>query len=225
MTLKRFIHIPKNGGMSIRHHCKDKTKLTTWKDVDENYANNFRKTMEMYNEHPGIGHARWRDLLPHAQSEKCFAVVRNPWSRVVSRYTFLMHSLEHNKSNIHERTQYTKVTFEEFLDQRHEDFKLPFFWHKAIRGWHLQKDYVTDENNELKCDILRLGEGDVEQYLNLKTPLSRRNISNSTADYRTFYTNHTKQIVAEWYGDDIEFFGFTFDGSATKNIWMKEKKK
>ena len=26
-------------------------------------------------------------------------------------------------------------------------------------------------------------------------------------------------IVADWYKEDIDFFGFSFDGGATKNIW------
>ena len=40
-------------------------------------------------------------------------------------------------------------------------------------------------------------------------------------DYRDFYNDTTKQIVSDWFKEDIDFFGFTFEGSATKNIWNK----
>lgn len=39
--------------------------------------------------------------------------------------------------------------------------------------------------------------------------------------YQDIYTKETIQIVADWYKEDIDFFGFDFDGAATKNTWSK----
>jgi len=38
-------------------------------------------------------------------------------------------------------------------------------------------------------------------------------------NYKDLYTKETIQIVADWYQKDIEYWGFDFDTSATKNYW------
>jgi|APSaa5957512535_1039671.scaffolds.fasta_scaffold13481_4 hypothetical protein len=49
--------------------------------------------------------------------------------------------------------------------------------------------------------------------------MTKRGTSADSRSYVDFYTEETKRIVAEWYKDDIEFFGFEFTTAATKNIW------
>jgi len=83
-------------------------------------------------------------------------------------------------------------------------------------------DYVTDEDGNLQCDVLRTESlnADITKYFGFDPKLQRRNVSNiKNVDYRDVYTPETKKIVADWYGEDIEFFGFTFEGPATKNRW------
>ena len=41
----------------------------------------------------------------------------------------------------------------------------------------------------------------------------------NTGTYKDLYTPETIQIIADWYKDDIEFWGFDFDGGPTKNFW------
>lgn len=216
--MKRFIHIPKNGGMSLRHGLKGKIKTTSKNDVPPDYAKEFLATMKKHNEHAGFEHARWRDLNDKAKRDRCFAIVRNPWARVVSRYTFMMTAFENGTIQKRGQKQYKKWSFEEFLEQRHQDAEIPYFWHRAIRGWYTQKSYVVDDKQVLQCDILRLDSDEVQRYFQLKEPLRKRNVSKTrTKDYKEYYTDKTIQIVADWYQEDIEFFGFDFDSVATKN--------
>lgn len=220
-----FIHIPKNGGMTIRKGLKkNKVSCSAPKfHKNKNYTDSLLRVMNKEGEHHGYEHARWRDLNKRAQDKQCFAIVRNPWSRVVSRFTFARKIEGYRPKDF---------TLEQFLEERFVDGNKPFFWHRAVRGWYPQLDYVTDNKGNIRCDILRFEylNKEVMNYFKLTTPLTVRNVSNgekvkenkkliNKQDYRDFFDQTTKEIVAEWYKQDIETFGFTFDGTATKNTW------
>lgn len=180
--------------------------------------------MKKYQEHHGHEHARWRDLNNAAHKLQAVAFVRNPWAKVVSRYTFLMHLFDKPKHMVHTNPNYKRCTFEEFLEERHIWGHIPFFWHRAIHGWYPQHDHVTDKDGNVRCDILRTEHlyEDANKYFQTTITMHPRNVSNiDKKDYRTFYNDNTKKIVEDWYAADIETFGFTFDSPATKNIWNK----
>lgn len=229
MKKYHFIHIPKNAGMTIRHSelMQQATCSKPQFHKSPEYTSALHAQMKKYSEHHGDEHARWRDLNQETQQRNCFAIVKNPWHKVVSRYTFLMHLFTPGCSSYQKMVNhptYEPKSFEEFLEERHEWGDKEFFWHRAIRGWYTQKDHVTDLEGNNKCDILRAEHlnADVNKYFNCNISLRSRNVSNiDKKDYKTFYTPETKKIIEDWYADDIEFFGFTFEGCATKNIWDK----
>lgn len=206
--MKLFIHIPKTGGMTIRHGLKDRIVVAERRNLPADYATDVKATMDAHGEHHGFEHARWRDVRKDIREKHpAFAIVRNPWDRVLSRYTFA--KIANDKSG--------QKTFRKFLDERHEYGGKPYFWHRAIRGWYPQRDYVVDLDGAIRCDILRFGTDDIERYFGLEKPLRIRNVSNTQGlDYREFYSAKERRIVEDWYAEDIEFFGFTFDGGATK---------
>lgn len=219
-----FIHIPKNGGMTVRRgNIPGLILAEEHNHVSPEYTEKLHRKMMECNEAMGDEHARWRDWrVDLRENNPAFAVVRNPWDRTVSRYTYMIRCIE-TRSGRWET--YSKCKFGEFLEQRHRWGGQEFFWHRGIRGWFQQKDYVTDEDGNLRCDILRFGL-DLTDYLG--TELPPRNVSNGTKDgstvvgkkdYRKFYGAEERRIIEEWYAEDIEYFGFTFDGHATKNIW------
>lgn len=208
--MRLFIHIPKNGGMSVRRGMSGRIVLAERRNLPPDYADRLLQTMSAAGEHHGFEHARWRDVRQDVRKKhQAFAIVRNPWSRCVSRYTFAKVAGDRSGDK----------TFREFLDERHEYGGREFYWHRAIRGWYPQKDYVTDDG-VLRCDVLRLESDDVQRYLGLNKPMQRRGVSNTKGhDYRTFYGNEEYDIVADWYKDDIEYFGFDFDTPATRHLW------
>ncbi|GAA0786940.1 hypothetical protein E1180_15990 [Roseibium denhamense] len=215
-----FIHIPKNGGMSLRYADTVQPKLVIANRrrlKSKSYANVLLQTMSETGDHAGYEHARLRDVDVSVR-RACipFAIVRNPWSRVVSRFTFAMQAMKLQTA----AKDYSARNFEEFLEERHLWGDKEYFWHRAIRGWYPQLDYVVDEKHFIAADILRLEAIDQElpNYLGIDSPLERRNVSSSErAGYQSFYCDRTIQIVADWYAKDIESFGFDFDTSATKN--------
>lgn len=227
-----FIRIPKNGCVTVQHIAELNGRLITAAApanlISPEYAAAVTAEMESRGMYPGLGHARWRDLnIELRENHAAVAIVRNPWSRVLSRYNFAFGAAKSGRLKLPD-----EYTFEMFLDERHTMGNLPYFWHRAIHGWYPQKDYITDETGVLKCDILRFEyfDEDLSKYFDLKNPIQPRNVSNGKKsddgfsivdkqDYRDFYTDETREIIADWYKDDIEFFGFTFDGPAIKNIW------
>ena len=94
MLTKLFIHIPKNAGMTIRYSPMLKGKCAIAVPAihkSEQYTHAVKNTMKKYGDEPGFEHARWRDINPTFTAKyRAFAIARNPWDRVVSRYFFCL---------------------------------------------------------------------------------------------------------------------------------------
>ena len=85
--LKLFIHIPKNGGSSVKADPRTNSKVIYGLNTDSNVENS--------NNHNWFGwHNRWKDTDKDiARLHTAFAIIRNPWARTVSRYVFGLESL------------------------------------------------------------------------------------------------------------------------------------
>ena len=222
--MKLFIHIPKNGGMTIRGSEIFKDKILP---VNKNWISNykeFRNTMKQYGERDtkGVEHARWIDVSNHITDQyQSFAIVRNPWSKVVSRYLFAKEAIERG----HVKESYANTqSLQHFIEERYEWGTKPLTWYRAIRGWWPQKHHVKNHNNEVVCDILTLEHLNEEapKYLGIDNMPRARNVTSIKADYKELYNPRTVQDIADWYKEDIEYWGFDFDTSARKNTWISK---
>lgn len=220
-----FIHIPKNGGMTIRHSAKLKalTFPATKNHHKAGHAANVLAKMKSTGDEAGYEHARWRDIKPAVTSQhRSFAILRNPWDRVVSRYFFAKKVIEVEKKV---DPSYADVSsFEAFLEERHKWGTEPYMWHRAVRGWYPALDHVTDEGGSIKCDILRFEDynNEVCKYFGLDEMTRARNVTAlNKGSYQDLYTPETIQIIGDWYQKDIEAFGFDFDTGATKNYYFE----
>lgn len=228
MFVKRiFIHIPKNAGMTIRRSPQLADKIIPASPnihKSEQYTQAVLKHMNSIGDHHGFEHARWRDLNPGVRmGYDAFAVIRNPWDRVVSRYFFAKKVIEVEKK---EPVGKHKIdSFEHFLEERHEWGEMKYMWHRAIRGWFNAYDYVTDKEGNLKCDMMRFENLNEDLCAYFKIPeMSRaRNVTGLNEDYKTIYTPETIRIVADWYQKDIDMWGFDFDSGAKKNYWRMNR--
>lgn len=215
-----FIHIPKNAGVSIRKAPELSGRIVSAEAYfyrSRAQVREVRAAMAAKGEHHGIQHARWRDLDPKVTARlAAVAIVRNPWARTVSRWRFARLVAAQGKSDPADAPE----RFEAFLEQRHLYGHEPFFWHRAIKGWYPQADYVTDEAGEVRADLLRFEhlDRDSTRYFGLAAPLRRRNATAATRlDYRDVYDARTIQIVADWYARDIKLFDFDFDTPARRH--------
>jgi len=217
-----FIHIPKNAGMTIRRSPMLASKIMIAGSnihTSPEYSQAVLDKMNSLGDHHGFEHARWRDIHPSVRNRhNAFAVIRNPWSRVVSRYFFAKKVIEVEKKV---DPSYADVSsFEAFLEERHKWGGEQFMWHRAVRGWYPAFDHVTNVKGIIKCDILRFEHlnDDLCKYFNLTSMTKARNVTNlNKGTYRDLYTPETIQIVADWYKQDIDTWGYDFDTGPTKN--------
>jgi hypothetical protein len=130
-----------------------------------------------------------------------FAFVRNPWDRLVSRYSYLL------RNENHPRHKFVKAMsgFEQYLH-----------W-EISRGKMFQHDYVCDRHGKLIVDFIGYFErlhkdfANVCARLQIRAGLPQANAS-PHRDYRTYYTPATRKLVERNFQRDIELFGYDFDG-------------
>jgi hypothetical protein len=197
-----FIHIPKNAGQSVRD------ALCLFRDVS---------LSDPY-------HYRYVDIADKVGRQlKYFAVVRNPWSRTASRYVFARQNASQWPTSDPRRQFIVNASFDEFVRQK-RIFQIPEHpdqpWMGPLSSWFNQLEWIRDERGTVACDCLRLEhlEQDLSAYLGRPVPLRRRNVTQQRYDYRSMYTDDLAETVAQVFRDDIDYFGFTFDGAATRNF-------
>jgi hypothetical protein len=130
-----------------------------------------------------------------------FAFVRNPWDRLVSRYSYLL------RNEDHPRHKFVKAMngFEDYLD-----------W-EIRRGKMSQHDYVCGANGGWLVDFVGYYERLHEDFANVcarlkvDAQLPQAN-SSSHRNYKTHYTPATREAVAKHFQRDIDLFGYEFDG-------------
>ena len=80
---------------------------------------------------------------------------------------------------------------------------------------HLQSEFVTDAEGRVIVDFVgrfeRLAEdfAHVCRTIGVEAELPHVNPSRH-ADYRTYYSDHSRALVAEHFAEDIERFGYRF---------------
>ena len=220
---KLFIHIQKSAGMTIRHSpvLHDKIIIAERGIHKPGHADAVKKVMDANGDHHGWEHARLRDIQTSiTDNHTSFAIIRNPWDRVVSRYFFAKKVIEVEKKA---PTSYADVSsFEAFLEERFIWGGKDYYWHRAIRNWYPAREHVINHNNRVSCDILTFENLNEElcKYFSIPNMSRARNVTGlNSGTYMDMYTPATIQIIADWYKDDIDTWGFDFDTPATKNTY------
>ena len=130
-----------------------------------------------------------------------FAFVRNPWSRLVSEYEYILNQPGHGR---HDRVV-RLGSFSEFIRMqipRHEAYQLNMLCDS--RG-ELLTDFVGKLENlehdwQVVCD--RIG---IRCEL-----LPPRNVTQHD-DYREYFSGEDVQLVAKHWAREIDLFGYSFD--------------
>ena len=179
-----FIHVPKTGGNAIKN-----TQL-------------FKDSIYFY-------HASIRNVMEWGKKYRAsYAIVRNPYDRLVSAFFYLQDGGEKNKWDINSMKKQQKYrnnfiefvkNLSEFMDDIH---------------YKPQYTFLTDKNNELKVDHILKQESLNNDYMKLQqlygyspVPLNKVNTSKHE-DYTHYYDDETRRIVQEVYRKDFELLNY-----------------
>jgi hypothetical protein len=195
--MKRFIHIPKNAGTSIRSWVSPMDYNDTKEELPE-----YIKSIGMDKHLP---HSK---LKPNSMFDSQFAVVRNPWARMVSLY--------HDKQHPHTKTM-SFLTFISHLD--HFTYEGHWWCNPPHKCFAQQLDWISI-NSKPMIDVLPFNnlQENLSEYLGHQVFLEHLNRGELFTNYKSFYNDYSKLKVANHFAKDIEHFGFTFETEATRNI-------
>ena len=124
-----------------------------------------------------------------------FTVVRNPWERVVSDYYYCQ------KIGINS----ADVTFKEEVERTAQDTSR---WKSPCLDW-ITIDGENQMDMVLRFENLQQDFKTLCERLNVTATLEHKNMTEHK-HYTEYYDDETKQIVAEKYAKDIEYFGYKF---------------
>ncbi len=203
-----FVHIPKNAGTSIRRalrphslRCQKQypVKLLTklYLDFDWHW-HHFRYHTSM---------AEAEKQIPAEIFDRLFkfAVVRNPWDKLVSSYHFKQQRKGHEMT----KRKVKKMEFSEFLRFAHKGRqKRPLAYSQLRRILLRNGNPGTDMI--LRFEPLNEDWEILTTRIGVKAELPQAN-KTRRGDYREFYSDSDAAFVAEHWRDDIEAFSYSFD--------------
>jgi hypothetical protein len=150
-----------------------------------------------------------------------FAIVRNPWDRLVSAFLFMKKG-----GRTAEDREWAELNLAPFRD--FESFVKEWVNKKNIGTYlhfHPQVDFICARNGLSGLDYVGHYENLKEDFacirdrLGIKAELLKLNVNRSSnGDYTKYYTTETAQIVAEVYANDIELLGYSFGSSAPGSV-------
>jgi tetratricopeptide (TPR) repeat protein len=190
-----FIHVPKNGGTSIK------------------------EVLDM----PGGGHPPWqfyaRGYPQLWERYTIFAVVRNPWDRAVSAF----HHAKMRRSHWHDEQMGLHPDYRLLHDKSFEEcVSILFHQRERLRheSWHEQSFFIVDPDapdQRIVVDHLLRFESLTADFAELCRKLGidcqslpTVNTSQRSRAYREYYNDETRKMIENVYRADIDNFGYSF---------------
>ena len=134
-----------------------------------------------------------------------FAFVRNTWDWHVSQF----HFHKQNKRFGYFHDTFKHMSFEEYIEWA-------VLENNIIEALSAQKRFLSDNNGNLMVDFVGKFENlscdfkNVCKKLNIDTQLTKKNPSKRKKSYRDYYSDYTRNIIANTFQEDIDFFNFKF---------------
>lgn len=207
-----FVHIPKTAGNSV-----NRVFGISWQDH--------------------------KDLARYAQEEPSafnsyfkFAIVRNPWDRLLSDYNYQLKKSRPEASKLFLRKATgERRNFHEWVEctlSRPNQYP-PSDWGGAvspgIHRWSPQVEWLKVDGAIAVDEILRLEElreglPRVWSRLGIHSRMPHRN-GRFHWHYSWYYDDAVRRMVAEYYAEDIETFGYCFEGLARRIFsWSRNER-
>jgi chondroitin 4-sulfotransferase 11 len=136
-----------------------------------------------------------------------FTVVRNPWDKVVSHYEYRR---KKNKTKIATRN----VSFPSWVKMTYGENKDTFYYNNP-KSFQPQVDWLKDDHGNILMDYVIRFESINDDFnyvkgiIGLDGSLPHLNAS-KRASYQSYYDDDARLVVARWFHEDIEEFGYRF---------------
>jgi len=186
--MKLFIHIPKNGGISIKAI------------LEEKYSYPF-------NGHFTCQQMKAKAILNNFIYKEIFSTCRNPFSRMVSVYFFLQQKMKFYShcfnNNLDLTIPFKNYSFRHFIE---------FFLKQDNCNFRYMNTYMflpqcTWLDTSDNVTIFKIEEiEEIEKYLNVKMP--HYNKQTYEKSWRDVYDDNSKKIVYTHYEKDFEKFKY-----------------
>ena len=203
-----FFHLPKNAGVSVSRVLIEQENLLKIKRISSFLLRNIFKTkdnfyfslkdkkLNFFNSHyPCYKIQKIIDEDTFSKYLK-FAVIRNPWDRMVSRY-FYSKKID---------SSFKDLSFKELLN-----FDLKNNMHVID-----QFKFCTDISNNFCLDLVLKFENLNQDFNNISSKLfEKENMlvhlnKSEHKNYREYYDDETKDKIHKYCKKDIEFFEYEF---------------
>ena len=206
-----FVHIAKTGGTSVRsalqrYRWRDPYYLPQWIASRLSGMTGHRLGIKLPRHCKAI---TAQEMLPRQFYDSLFkfAFVRNPWDLQVSSY----HHIRRERPQLLQANE----SFEDFL-RRKLDPERPWQYHLDT-SIESQSHYIIDLQGRQIVDFIGRYETLQEDFDHICdrigiTPITlpHRRKASDRADYRGYYDDSTRRLVAEHFAPDIERLGYEF---------------
>lgn len=202
-----FFHIPKNAGTSMSSALlKNENYYYPWvifskilrkfkKKTDNFFFDNFQKKIYLFSSHETVESVEKKISTEIFNNFFKFAIVRNPYSRFVSRYNYMKQT-----------NTLTELNFSEFLKKHVKKSLITDQQYKFL----LNKQGKIGVDKILKFEQINQEIIELSEKINLNPSKFKKLNTSTTDEYKNYYDNETKKIVEEFCKEDLEYFKYSF---------------
>jgi hypothetical protein len=199
-----FLRIPKTASTSVISLFKKTRKLYEAQNFFKSRQNAILYFDTRYYLNVMKRSQKWFDLKQN--NIFTFGFVRNPWDRAVSSWKFGSHGKDWNLNFV----DFCRNLKNLKINPKNGKAKNALLFHICE-----QHPFLICENKNLKADFIGRFENLQEDFniicnkIGIQQQLPHKN-KNKHKHYSEYYDDETRELVAEKYKKDIEYFGYKF---------------